>query len=96
MLNQRTDERMLDTLLVVALGFLGGSLMGIFVGVRNLSARIETIAPVGAGLMRPLLGAQIRRAYESWRTLTIRPVYVTENPTSQIAWNCGPSPLPGE
>lgn len=28
-------------------------------------------------------------------TLTIRPVYVTDNPTSPIAWNCGPSPVPG-
>jgi type IV pilus assembly protein PilA len=27
-------------------------------------------------------------------TLTIRPVYVTENPTSPIAWNCGYSPPP--
>jgi len=29
------------------------------------------------------------------QTLTIRPVYVTENPTSPIAWNCAASPVPG-
>lgn len=27
-------------------------------------------------------------------TLSIRPLYVTESPTSPISWNCGPSSLP--
>jgi type IV pilus assembly protein PilA len=30
----------------------------------------------------------------SGTTLTIRPLYVTANPTSPIAWNCGRSELP--
>lgn len=30
----------------------------------------------------------------SGMTLTIRPLYVTENPSSPISWNCGPSSLP--
>lgn len=53
------------------IALLGAVLVVIVIGTRRLAIRIETIGPLAAGWMRPLLGRQVCAAHERWRTVAL-------------------------
>ena len=58
-------------ILFLAIAVLGLSLVALVLATRRAAVRIETVAPLGAGLPATALGARLRDAHERWRMLTL-------------------------
>lgn len=58
-------------LVFLVIAGLAAALIAIFLGNRQLAQRLETAAPLGAGLRRRVLGRRLPAAHDVWRALLL-------------------------
>jgi type II secretory pathway component PulF len=58
-------------IVAVAIAALVIMLVGVVFAARRLAACVESVAPLGRGLIGRIIGARVKRAHDSWCVLTL-------------------------